>query len=149
MKAWRSLENFELREHGVRAWLLTILRNTWRDALRSRNRHGTQTSLSDLIEDPAAPELPEMPAANPQSAADADALLNSFSDQRIIDALHSLGDEFRWTVLLVDVSDLSYEEAAVVLGIPVGTVRSRLFRGRAMLHETLRDVTPGLQTRAD
>ncbi|MGC9259099.1 MAG: sigma factor-like helix-turn-helix DNA-binding protein [Phycisphaerae bacterium] len=68
---------------------------------------------------------------------DAEAILNSFSDQRIIDALRSLAEDYRWAILLVDVSALSYEEAAGAMGVPVGTVRSRLFRARRMVRNFL------------
>ncbi len=137
LKAWRSLVNFDLREHGVRAWLLTILRNSWRDSLRSGKRHGGDISLESLVHEPAAMEKPSHPPTDIHSAGDADAMMNNFSDQCVIDALRSLRDEYRWTVLLVDVSDLSYEEAAALLEVPVGTVRSRLFRGREMLRDSL------------
>ncbi len=143
VKAWRAVETFDLREHGVRPWLLTILKNSWRDMLRSRKRRSTESSLDEIGEDPPAPEAQHPLPSDIQSAAAADMLLNGFSDLRIIDALRSLHDEFRWTLLLVDVSNLSYEEAASLLEVPVGTVRSRLFRGREMLRDNLlRDYAP-------
>ncbi len=137
LKAWRSLNDFELRSHGVRAWLLTILRNTWRDSLRSRKRHGGDMSLESLIDEPAQAETTSPFPPDLHSAADADALINDFSDQCVIDALRTVRDEYRWTLLLVDVSDLSYEQAAELLEVPVGTVRSRLYRGREILRDTL------------
>lgn len=137
MKAWRSLETFDLRAQGVRPWLLTILRNTWRDTLRHHQRHGTERSLEELEQCPAAPESQAVPLPEITSAADADLLLNGFSDQQIVAALVSMPDEFRWTLLLVEVSGLSYEEAAAILEVPIGTVRSRLFRGREMLRNIL------------
>jgi RNA polymerase sigma-70 factor (ECF subfamily) len=137
VKAWRALESFDLSGHGVRPWLLTILRNAWRDTLRSRQRHGTQASLDDIGEGPAAPEAPCPPQPDIQAAADADAMLNDFSDQHIVDALRGLRDDFRWTLLVIDISGLTYQEAATLLQVPVGTVRSRLFRAREMLRNLL------------
>lgn len=137
LKAWRSLKKFDLRDHGVRAWLLTILRNSWRDSLRSRKSHEGDISLESLVDEPATMETQFHPPTDIHSAADADVMMNNFSDQCVIDALRSLRDEYRWAVLLVDVSDLSYEEAAALLEVPVGTVRSRLFRSREMLRDIL------------
>lgn len=146
VKAWRALGTFNLRNQGVRPWLLTILRNAWRDALRCQKRQGQPSSLDDIGEFPVAPEVRYPPPPDFPSAADADTLLNEFSDQHIVDALMALRDEFRWTLLLVDISDLSYEEAADVLDVPVGTVRSRLSRAREMLRDILlRDKEPAAE----
>ncbi|MDA8376491.1 MAG: sigma-70 family RNA polymerase sigma factor [Planctomycetia bacterium] len=137
LKAWRALDNFDLRKHGVRPWLLTILKNTWRDSLRLQNRRGVEVPLDDLIETPAAPETQDSPLPSGPSSADIDALLQGFSDQHVVDALRCLHHEFRWVLLLVDVSSLSYDQAATLLEVPVGTVRSRLFRGREALRNIL------------
>ena len=67
-----------------------------------------------------------------------DELLNGFSDQEIIVALQSLPDEMRWTLLLIDVQGLSIADAAKVLEVPPGTIKSRAHRGRGMLYEALR-----------
>ncbi len=94
-------------------------------------------SLESLIDEPAQAETTSPFPPDLHSAADADALISDFSDQCVIDALRTVRDEYRWTLLLVDVSDLSYEQAAELLEVPVGTVRSRLYRGREILRDTL------------
>ena len=67
-------------------------------------------------------------------------ILNQFSDEAVISALQKLPEDIRWTLLLVDVEELKNEEAAQVLDIPLGTVKSRMHRGRALLRQALRGV---------
>jgi RNA polymerase sigma-70 factor (ECF subfamily) len=66
-----------------------------------------------------------------------EAILQAFSDQQVIDALRTLPEEIRWALLLVDVEGLEHAEAATILNVPVGTIKSRAHRGRAMLREVL------------
>jgi RNA polymerase sigma-70 factor (ECF subfamily) len=68
---------------------------------------------------------------------DPHALLQRFSDRHMIQALQCLPEEIRWTLLLVDVEGIDHAEAAAILGVPVGTVKSRAHRGRRMLREAL------------
>jgi RNA polymerase sigma-70 factor (ECF subfamily) len=63
--------------------------------------------------------------------------LNEFSDAEVIKALQHLPEEIRWTLLLVTVEEMDQADAAGVLGVPVGTVKSRLHRGRMMLRQAL------------
>ena len=72
-----------------------------------------------------------------EASDDPQAALEGFSDQEVIDALQALPAEIRWTLLLLDVEGLSIQEAAGVLEIPTGTIKSRAHRGRAMLREKL------------
>jgi RNA polymerase sigma-70 factor (ECF subfamily) len=134
LKAFRGVQAIETRGAEVKAWLLAILRNTWLDRLRSRAAH-PQVSLDDALgerEEPAA-EAQEH-ASHPQ---DPQELLNAFADREIIAALKALPDEIRWTLLLVDVEGMGQQEAAGLLGVPAGTIKSRAHRGRAMLREKL------------
>ena len=135
LKAWRALGQFEERHQSAKAWLLTILRNCWTDSFRRTRHEKGLVALESLSQDPPAPS--HAVESEEKELRDADAILNSFSDQRIIDALRSLPEDYRWAMLLVDVSALSYEEAAAAMGVPVGTVRSRLFRSRSMMREFL------------
>ena len=64
-------------------------------------------------------------------------LLEQFSDAEMIDALSRLPEEIRWTLLLVDVEGMDHKEAAGVLDVPVGTIKSRAHRGRMMLRDKL------------
>ncbi|MGC8539643.1 MAG: RNA polymerase sigma factor [Phycisphaerae bacterium] len=135
LKAWRALDRFQTRNHNIKAWLLTILRNCWTDSFRRTRHEHNHVALETLIQEPQEPQQSVQPEEDQRR--DVEAILNSFSDQRMIDALRTLGENYRWAILLVDVSSLSYEEAAAAMGVPVGTVRSRLFRGRRMVRDFL------------
>ena len=134
IKAFRAMDRFSPGT-DARAWLLTILRNTRIDFLRSAQGK-TAVSLSEVAVDPAAAPIESDPAWHaPQD------LMEALSDQQVIEAMRRLPDEIRWTLLLVDVEGLDHAEAAGVLGVPVGTVKSRAHRGRAMLRNLLAPLT--------
>jgi RNA polymerase sigma-70 factor, ECF subfamily len=132
MKAFRSLHT--LREGtDAKAWLMTILRHNHIDHLRSM-------PPPMLSMDEAATQLCSAPAGGvrpPQAAPDPEGLLESFSDGDVIGALRSLPKDIRWTLLLADVEQLDYSEIATVLDVPVGTVKSRVHRGRSMIKDAL------------
>ena len=125
----------ELRPSTLKAWLFRVATNCARDQQRRVMRRPT-TPLE--TEDSKVIELPDR-SAGPEE--DALALERS---QAIKYALAELSFEHREVVVLRDINDLSYEEIAAVLKCPVGTVRSRLNRGRAQLVEQLRQSPSGL-----
>jgi len=132
-KSYRSFETFK-QGSDVKAWLMTILRNTWRDRIRLASSHETIVSLDDELieEEPLGEALDwEKICENPEE------ILNEISDQQVIDALHDIPVELRWTLLLVDVEGMDHEEAAQLMGVPVGTIKSRAHRGRALLRQAL------------
>ena len=126
VRAYRAIDRFDGRH--PRAWLLTILRNA--QANRTRRRR------PDLLHDPDEvtyrAATTEDPSAQPEEAAMAKVL-----DEHLGAALDALPVKFRQVVDLIDVSELSYQETAEVLGVPVGTVMSRLSRGRKRLRDHL------------
>jgi len=117
----RGLERYE--PGSLEGWLARIVTNVFLDEMRRRKRRPT-TALPDDPDRvlPAAPAADEVTTALPDD---------------IQAALASLPEEFRVPVVLCDVADQSYEQIAATLGIPVGTVRSRLHRGRKLLRELL------------
>lgn len=131
VKAIRFIDKFEVGTDG-RAWLLTILRNTRVDVLRKTNRE-PRLSIEDLNGEPAAADEA---CAVPQGHS-AERLMEAFGDEDMIAALRTLPEEIRWTLLLVEVEGLAHEDAAPILGVPVGTVKSRTHRGRKMLRAAL------------
>lgn len=133
LKAFRAIDQFTPGTN-LRAWLMTILRRTHVDRVRASAARPT-VSLDSLPVDPPTPATtgPDRPA----DWHDPEAMLQQFSDQAIIDALKELPDDMRWTLLLVDVEGLDLAEAAEVLGVAVGTVKSRSHRARAMLKARL------------
>jgi RNA polymerase sigma-70 factor (ECF subfamily) len=132
LKAFGSIDQFHSGT-DVRAWLMTILRNTRIDRLRARGASARDVSLDDIeVEFTAKPD-----SSDAALWTEPEAMLEAFSDQQVIDALQALPEEIRWTLLLVDVEHLDQKDAAEVLGVPVGTVKSRAHRGRTMLRESL------------
>jgi RNA polymerase sigma-70 factor (ECF subfamily) len=135
LRAYRGLH--ALRDDSdVRAWLLTILRHARVDFLRTRDRSPDAVSLD------AAGEQPSRAGDDPADAAGAawekpGEILNGFSDAQVIEALQKLPEDIRLTLLLVDVEQLDHGDAARILDVPVGTVKSRTHRGRAMLRAAL------------
>jgi RNA polymerase sigma-70 factor (ECF subfamily) len=130
LRAFRFFDRFEPGTN-CRAWLLTILHNTFRNQYRASRRERGQVDIDEPGPAREASEAARI-ESNPETI-----VLSEMMDQEIVDALRELPEEFRSTVVLVDLQELSYEEAARSLGCPVGTVRSRLSRGRRMLERKL------------
>lgn len=137
IRAWRAVGQFDGRY--PRAWLLTILRHT-HSSMHRRMR-------PDVIEDPASakgarPAFGVRPSESPE-----DSVMDNTLSAEVGAALSELGPVFRTTLLLVDVDKLTYAEAAQALGVPVGTVMSRLSRARDRMRKALR--ARGLVTQGD
>ena len=130
LRAYRSWHTF-LPGTDCRRWLFTICRNVF---LRSRERQRPTVDLEDGEQD-AVSAGSVYAAARERGYDDVYARLDLAPALR--DALDELAEPFRSAVILVDVEDLAYETAAQVMGVPIGTVRSRLFRGRRLLQERL------------
>ena len=114
---------------NLKAWLYTILHNTWRNRRRDASRDTVEIDSPRVDEaaatGAAAGETPEL------------LLLRSTLDADLQAALDALPEAFREAVWLRDVEEFSYAEIAEMLGIPIGTVMSRISRGRRVLFETL------------
>ena len=128
LRAFRAIDRFDGRH--PRAWLLTIMRNAQVNRVR-RRRPG-------LLDDPDAVERTAGAAAEQAPGPEERALAGHF-DAVVEDAFAALPDTFREVIELVDLGGLSYEEAATSLGIPQGTVMSRLHRGRTRIRQALKD----------
>jgi RNA polymerase sigma factor (sigma-70 family) len=128
----RALARWHLRRRdgNLRAWLFAILHNRFISDRRRDTRRGIAAPLDD------GPE--------PASASDSESGVNR---RDLLDALAMLPEEQRAVVLLVGVEDLSYEEAARALGVPIGTVMSRLSRGREKLRRYLEGERPAILRR--
>lgn len=130
LKAYRSWDSYTPGTE-CRGWLFTICRNTF---IRGRKREERQVATDD-------PELEALAAsavhASAQQAGYGDLFERFDLSDAIARAIGALPDVFREVVVLADVLDQSYEAAAETLNIPIGTVRSRLFRGRRLLQEAL------------
>jgi RNA polymerase sigma-70 factor (ECF subfamily) len=121
---------------SCRSWLFTICRNAF---LRGEERRGRRHEVLDSELDynaealASAIELDELREADPERA-----FFDSFVDDEVLAAVDRLPAEFRDAVVLSDLDGLSYQEVADVLAIPIGTVKSRLYRGRRLLGRALR-----------
>ncbi len=130
LRAFRSWHTFQPGT-DVRRWLFTIARNVF---LRSRERGQREVTLDD----DGAEAVDAAQSKEGWIRRGLDPLLaRTDLAPAIQEALEAIPEAFRSAVVLVDLEDQSYEDAAEVLGIPVGTVRSRLFRGRKLLQEKL------------
>jgi RNA polymerase sigma-70 factor (ECF subfamily) len=139
MKAFRAIDSLDPAS-SPQAWLMTILRNTRIDRLRAAGRAPGTVSLDAFTEES---DLPAPARASAVTDPNPTATLEQFSDRDIIRSLQRLPEEIRWTLLLVDVDGLEYEQAAAILQIPPGTAKSRVHRGRHMLREQLLQKNPG------
>jgi|SRR5579863_167631 RNA polymerase sigma-70 factor (ECF subfamily) len=141
LRAYRSWHTFE-RGSDARRWLFTICRNAF---LRTRERARHQVELEDGDVEAIASEVAEHAGT---SSGDERLLTRLDLGPALSDALARLAEPFRSAVTLVDVEDQSYEAAAEILGVPIGTVRSRLFRGRRLLQQMLTEYArdAGIQT---
>jgi len=135
VKAFSSFKQFKPGTN-LKAWLYRILTNTYINSYRKAQRQ-PQTSGGEEVEDWQLARAASHDSSGLQSAEMA--ALDSIPDQAVTDALNSLSDDFRQAVLLADVDGFSYKEIAEIMGTPIGTVMSRLNRGRAQLREALAD----------
>jgi len=130
LRAFRSWDQFAPGTE-CRAWLFTICRNAH---LRTVQRDERMDVMPDA-------DVEALAAAAIHAAARGDGIEDVFAQEQVIAAVRQAVDDlpepFREVVQLVDLQEQSYDEAASVLGVPKGTVRSRLFRGRRLLQETL------------
>ena len=136
LKAYRSLHTFQ-GGTDARSWLLTILRNTRTDHFRAAAPQAADVSWEQLASEPSDASRDGEPGCVANDWCNPDEILEGFGDRQVISALHNLPDEIRWTLLLVDVEGIDHDVAAKILSVPVGTVKSRAFRGRAMLRQSL------------
>jgi RNA polymerase sigma-70 factor, ECF subfamily len=134
LKAFRAADRFEPGTN-LRAWLFTILHNTARNVASDRTRHAV-TFDSDAVERAADAMLHGM-ADTPETL-----LLRDTLAPELQAAIDELPDAFRQAVWLRDVEEFSYAEIATVLDVPIGTVMSRISRGRRMLFERLHHLKP-------
>jgi RNA polymerase sigma-70 factor, ECF subfamily len=119
---------------NCRAWLLTILYNNFRSGLRRVSQEQPASSAEDFARQADARGLQEDPPdTNPETIVGERTI-----SREVASALDALPEEFRVALMMIDMEELSYQEASRVLSIPVGTVKSRVSRGRAMLREALK-----------
>jgi RNA polymerase sigma-70 factor (ECF subfamily) len=139
LRAFRFFGGFEGR--NAKAWLLSIVRNAFFTSVQGRAQHERLPEGSDQV---AALEA-EAASAGMATPESPEALLIRSDERRLVnEAIAALPAEFREALVLREIEELSYREIADVTGIPIGTVMSRLSRGRALLRQALRVQGAGL-----
>ncbi len=133
LKAYRAYDTFTAGTN-LKAWLYRILTNTYINKYRKQQRRPAEVELGELQDLYLYKRLGEQSGAAQSAEAD---MLDAFVDEDIIEALESLPENFRLPVLLADVDGFAYKEIADILDIPIGTVMSRLHRGRKALQRKL------------
>jgi len=130
LKAYRAWDQYE-KGTNAKGWLLTILRHAFINEYRRRTRHPETVDL-DTIEPFAV--FGEIQEDDPQGG-----FFDRIVDDEVLRAIDALPEAFRETLVLSDVEGMSYQEIGKILEIPVGTVKSRLFRARQLLQGKLYD----------
>ena len=134
LRAYRAFDRFEAGTN-LKAWLFRILTNAYINTYRKRQREPQKVSADEVEEFDLYQELKNHDTqfdATPESI-----VLDSLVDSDIIDAIDDLPEQFRLAVVLSDIEGFSYAEMAEIMDVPMGTVMSRLHRGRKALQKRL------------
>jgi RNA polymerase sigma-70 factor (ECF subfamily) len=133
VKAFASFKQFE-QGTNLKAWLYRILTNTFINTYRKKQREPYQGTIDDLEDWQLGGA--ESTTATSSRSAEAEAI-DHLPDSAVKDALQSIPEDFRLAVYFADVEGFSYQEIAEIMKTPIGTVMSRLHRGRRLLRDLL------------
>lgn len=134
LRAFKAEAGFELRERGIRPWLFKILHNAFYTRIEKQRREPTLGDDARLEAPPGSDSEEDAPCW------DLATLDWEQVDDRLKHAIDGLHPQYREVLLLWAVEGLKYREIADVLGVPLGTIMSRLYRARAILSEKLEDL---------
>jgi RNA polymerase sigma-70 factor, ECF subfamily len=148
LRAYRGFGGFE-QGTNLKAWLYRILTNTYINQYRAKKRRFDETALDETEDLYLYRRLGGLEAVAAGRSAE-DELMDWFTDAEVKGAIEALPEQFRMAVLLADVEGFAYKEIAEILDIPIGTVMSRLHRGRKALQKQLFEfaVSRGLASRS-
>jgi RNA polymerase sigma-70 factor, ECF subfamily len=149
LKAYRAFHTFQ-EGTNLKAWLYRILTNTYINQYRAKKRRPDETDLEEVEDLYLYRRLGGLEGATAGRSAE-DELLEHLTSEEVKEAIESLPEQFRMAVLLADVEGFAYKEIAEILDIPIGTVMSRLHRGRKAMQKQLYEYGQrhGLVPRAD
>jgi RNA polymerase sigma-70 factor (ECF subfamily) len=149
LRAYRGFGNFQ-EGTNLKAWMYRILTNTYINAYRAKKRRFEETDLDETEDLYLYRRLGGLESAQLGRSAE-DELLDYFTETEVKDAIEALPEQFRMAVVLADVEGFSYKEIAQILDVPIGTVMSRLHRGRKALQKQLYEfaVSRGLASRTE
>jgi RNA polymerase sigma-70 factor (ECF subfamily) len=147
LRAFRGFGGFQ-EGTNLKAWMYRILTNTYINSYRAKQRRPDETDLDEVEDLYLYRRLGGLEAARSGRSAE-DELMDTFSEAEVKAAVEALPENFRMAVMLADVEGFAYKEIAEILDIPIGTVMSRLHRGRKALQKALYEyaVTHGLADR--
>jgi RNA polymerase sigma-70 factor (ECF subfamily) len=134
-KAWRAFDSYQ-QGTNLRAWLFRILTNTYINKYNSQMRKPIETELDEVEELYLFKRLGAFDQSQLSQSAE-DQMLEMFTDDEVKNAIEELPETFRIPLLMSDVEGFSYKEIAEILEVPIGTVMSRLHRGRKAMQKML------------
>jgi RNA polymerase sigma-70 factor, ECF subfamily len=137
MKGWRAFESYE-QGTNLRAWLFRIMTNTYINKYNAKQRRPDETELDEVEELYLFKRLGAFNQNKINLSAE-DQMLELFTDDEVKSALEELPEVFLLPVLMSDVEGFSYKEIAEITEVPIGTVMSRLHRGRKLMQKRLYD----------
>lgn len=138
MKAWRFIKSYQ-EGTNAKAWLFKILKNTFINEYRRKKLRPAEVDYEDFVAYQDAEDVTRVGRLDTTHE-----IFQTMLGDEMTKAINDLPVDFRTVILLCDVEDFSYEEIAKIVDIPVGTVRSRLFRARNMLKDKLRNYAKSL-----
>ena len=136
VRAYRFFDKFE-KGTNCKAWLFKIMRNNFINRYRKKAREPARVDF-DEVENTYSTEL-KRDVLSDESELDADKIFETMVEDDVKNAMDFLPEEFRTAIILSDIEGLSYQEIAETLDCPIGTVRSRISRGRKVLQKKLYD----------
>jgi RNA polymerase sigma-70 factor, ECF subfamily len=133
VKAYRFFDSYE-KGTNAKAWLFRILKNSYINNYRKKSKKPQEVDYDEV-----ASFYESIRAERTETSDMEDKMFRELIDDDISNALDEIPEDFRTVVLLCDVEDFTYEEIANMLDVPIGTIRSRLHRGRNLLKAQLMD----------
>ncbi|MHC4977103.1 MAG: RNA polymerase sigma factor [Planctomycetota bacterium] len=140
LRAFRSADTFQDRGRGTRPWLFTILHNTFYSRVKRESR--APTAVEEFYDATSSDTLPD----EPPPAWDLASFDWEHVDERIKAAIEDLSSEHRAVLLLWGVEGMKYREISEIVGVPIGTVMSRLHRARKIVAEAIEHITGDLDS---